>query len=249
VAECGIGSGIVADSTIAGERAEWGVKGRFLRSACPDYELLETLLWRRGHYWLLAEHLTRLERSATALGFRFSRDEFRAMLTDVVRDFSPGRWRVRLRLAMDGAVALDAEPIARTRGSVVCALAERAVDSANPWLRHKTTQRGIYESLAVPEVFDTLLFNERGEATEFTRGNLVIRLGGRLLTPALECGLLAGVFRAALLARGTVRESVITLADFKAADAIWFVNSLRGAVRVRFRAAVESAPSHRRKER
>jgi para-aminobenzoate synthetase / 4-amino-4-deoxychorismate lyase len=248
MAECGIGSGIVADSTIAGERAEWGMKERFLRRACPDYELLETLLWHhRGHgrYWLLAEHLARLERSAAALGFRWNQAEVRSALDGASRDFGAGRWRVRLRLAADGAVAIDVEPIARTRGPVFCALATRPVDSDNPWLRHKTTRRGIYESLAVPDAFDTLLFNERGEATEFTRGNLVVRLGGRLLTPALECGLLPGAYRAALLARGAVRQAVITIADLKTADFLWFVNSVRGAVRVRWDAAVESAPSHR----
>ena len=86
----------------------------------------------------------------------------------------------------------------------------------------------------MPDVFDTLLFNERGEATEFTRGNLVVKLGGRLLTPALACGLLPGAFRAALLARGTIEEAVLPLADVAAADRVWFVNSLRGALRVGF---------------
>lgn len=233
MAECGIGSGIVADSTSAGERAEWLVKERFLRRACPDYELLETLLWRRGRYWLLAEHLARLEYSAGALGFRFARDELRSALEGAARDFGASRWRVRLRLAMDGAVAIDAETIVRERGLVACALAATTVDSANPWLRHKTTRREIYAGLTQAGVFDTLLVNERGEATEFTRGNLVVRLDGRLLTPALDCGLLPGAFRAALLARGTVQEAVLTLADVAAADRLWFVNSLRGTLPVK----------------
>jgi para-aminobenzoate synthetase/4-amino-4-deoxychorismate lyase len=233
MAECGIGSGIVADSTSAGERAEWLAKERFLRRACPDYELLETLLWRRGRYWLLAEHLVRLERSAGVLGFRFDRSGIRSALEGAARDFGASRWRVRLRLAMDGAVAIDAETIVRERGLVACALAATPVDSANPWLRHKTTRREIYAGLTQAGVFDTLLFNERGEATEFTRGNLVVRLDGRLLTPALDCGLLPGAFRAALLARGTVKEAVLTLADVAAADRLWFVNSLRGTLPVK----------------
>lgn len=232
LAECGIGSGIVADSTVAGERAEWRVKERFLRRACPDYELLETLLWRRGRYWLLAEHMARLERSAGALGFRFDRSGIRSALDEAARGFGGGRRRLRLRLAMDGTVAIDAETIVRERGPVTCALAATPVVSANPWLRHKTTRREIYAGLTQAGVFDTLLFNERGEATEFTRGNLVVRLDGRLLTPALDCGLLPGAFRAALLARGTATEAVLTLADVAAADRLWFVNSLRGALPV-----------------
>jgi para-aminobenzoate synthetase / 4-amino-4-deoxychorismate lyase len=234
VAECGIGSGIVADSTIEGERDEWLVKQRFLRRACPDYDLFETLLWRRGRYWLLAEHLQRIARSANALGFRFDRNEVHAALDDAAHGFGTGRWRVRLRLAMDGTVAIDTEPMVRQRGPVTCALAARPVDSANPWLRHKTIRRDVYVRLAVPDAFDTLLYNERGEATEFTRGNLVVRLGGRLLTPPLACGLLPGAFRAALLARGAIEDAVLTLADIEAADRVWFVNSLRGAIPVAF---------------
>ncbi|MBU1237314.1 MAG: chorismate-binding protein [Gammaproteobacteria bacterium] len=245
LAECGIGSGIVADSSIAGEREEWRVKERFLRQACPDYELLETLLWRRGRFWLLAEHLARLERSAVALGFDFAREAILAKLEEAARGFDGGRWRMRLRLAMDGAVAIDAEPIIRKRGEVFCGLAKRPVDSANPWLRHKTTRRGIYDALAIPDLFDTLLFNERGEATEFTRGNLVVRRGGRLLTPALDCGLLPGAFRAALLARGSIREAAMSVAEVESADAIWFVNSVRGALPVRLASDLEFGPLQR----
>lgn len=233
-AECGIGSGIVADSTVEGERAEWLVKQRFLRRACPEYELFETLLWRRGRYWLLPEHLARLGSSAAALGFPFDRTAVLTALTGAARNFGNGRWRVRLRLAMDGGVVIDSEPVAPTCGPVTCTLAARPVASASPWLRHKTTRRDLYASLAAADVFDTLLFNERGEATEFTRGNLVVKIGGRLLTPALECGLLPGAFRAALLARGTIEEAVLPLSEVGAAERVWFVNSLRGALAVAF---------------
>ena len=245
LAECGIGSGIVADSTIEGERDEWLIKERFLCRACPEYELFETLLWRRGRYWLLDEHLRRIGNSAETLGFRFDPPALRAALDEAARGFSEGRWRVRLRVAMDGTVAVDAEPFVRQRGLVECALAARPVDSADPWLRHKTTRREIYAAFAQPEAFDTLLFNERNEATEFTRGNLVVSLGGRLLTPTLASGLLPGVFRSALLARGSIEEAVLTVADVAAADRLWFVNSLRGALPVRLDRKMPAIPTER----
>ena len=74
--------------------------------------------------------------------------------------------------------------------------------------------------------------------TEFTRGNLVVKIAGRLLTPALACGLLPGTLRAALLARGAVRESIITLAELESAEGLWFVNSVRGALPVKMVANV-----------
>jgi para-aminobenzoate synthetase/4-amino-4-deoxychorismate lyase len=228
-AVCGIGSGIVLDSTTEGEYAEWQAKQRFLRQACPTYELVETLLWRRGRYWLLARHLARLAASATAVGFVCDQAKVAAALDLAAKSLAGGPWRVRLTLAADGALAVQSERISPLRGATAVALARQPVDSANPWLRHKTTRRQAYESLALPDVFDTLLWNERGEATEFTRGNLIVKAGGRLLTPSTVCGLLPGTLRAALLARGAVREAVITLAELDTAEALWFVNSVRGA--------------------
>ena len=81
-------------------------------------------------------------------------------------------------------------------------------------------------------VFDTLLWNSRGELTEFTRGNVALKLGGRWLTPPLACGLLAGVGRAAALRDGLLQEAVLRVEDLQRADGLAFVNSLRGWVDV-----------------
>jgi para-aminobenzoate synthetase/4-amino-4-deoxychorismate lyase len=78
-----------------------------------------------------------------------------------------------------------------------------------------------------PDCDDVLLVNERGEVTESTRANLVLRLGGELLTPPLASGLLPGVFRERLLARGIVREQVLFPADVLRAEKVWLVNSVR----------------------
>jgi para-aminobenzoate synthetase/4-amino-4-deoxychorismate lyase len=77
-------------------------------------------------------------------------------------------------------------------------------------------------------VFDTLLWNERGELTEFTRGNLALRMAGRWLTPALKCGLLPGVERARLLRVGEIVEATLTRDDVARAEGVAFFNSLRG---------------------
>ncbi len=249
IAECGIGSGIVADSTAVGERDEWRVKQRFLREACPDYELFETLLLRHGRYRLRREHLARIAASARALGFVWDPDRAEAALDALAAARPAGHWRVRLRLTMDGAVSLDHEPFVRERGTQTVALAARPVDADDPRLRHKTSRRRIYDERAIPGAFDTLLWNERGEATEFTRGNLVARLDGRLVTPPASCGLLPGTFRAALLARGTIAEQAVTLEDLERAGALWFVNALRGAVRVRLDRTMRATPTTAEGER
>jgi len=77
-------------------------------------------------------------------------------------------------------------------------------------------------------VFDTLLWNERGELTEFTRGSVALRIEGRWLTPALRSGLLPGIARARLLREGAITEATLTCGDLARADGIAFFNSLRG---------------------
>jgi para-aminobenzoate synthetase/4-amino-4-deoxychorismate lyase len=84
-----------------------------------------------------------------------------------------------------------------------------------------------------PDAWEVLLWNERGELTEFTRGNVVLELDGRLVTPARECGLLGGVFRQALIDSGQVVEAIVPVGDLERATRVWFVNSLREWVTVR----------------
>lgn len=236
-AECGIGSGIVIDSTAAGESAEWQVKQVFLRRALPTYALIETLRLHRGRYWLRRGHLARLARSAAALGFSFERSRVDAALDAAAQAHADGQWRLRLRLAPDGAVGVEIFPLEATPTEAEAALAAVPVASGNPWLAYKTDRRGIYEISASTQagIFDTLLYNERGEATEFTRGNLMAEIDGRRLTPPTACGLLPGVLRQALLASRRVEEGVVSLDALARASRLWFVNSVRGIVPVRLR--------------
>ena len=63
--------------------------------------------------------------------------------------------------------------------------------------------------------------------TESTIANLVVRLGGKDYTPPVTCGLLAGVFRAELLAEGKITERVLHPADLARAESIFLINSVR----------------------
>ena len=231
-AECGVGSGIVADSGVVQEQNEWRAKRRFLDAACPQYALFETLLLREGRYWLLEQHMQRLERSARLLGFEFDRAEAIERLACEASRRASGCWRVRLTLDISGSLALTTSPRGELPATAQVAWAPGAIRSDNPWLGHKTTRRQLYDELAMADVFDTLLFNERREVTEFTRGNLVARFDRKLLTPALESGLLPGTFRAALIERGAVREARLSIDDVLNADRLWFINSVRGSIPV-----------------
>ena len=69
---------------------------------------------------------------------------------------------------------------------------------------------------------------ERGELTEFTIGNVVLELGGKLVTPPRDAGLLAGVLREEGLEAGLLQERTLYAEDLALATKIWRINSLRG---------------------
>lgn len=83
-----------------------------------------------------------------------------------------------------------------------------------------------------PDYDDVLLYNEKDELTEFTIGNLVIEMDGKLFTPPLACGLLAGTFRSHLLETNQVAERIIQVKDLEDCTKIFLVNSVRKWQRV-----------------
>jgi para-aminobenzoate synthetase/4-amino-4-deoxychorismate lyase len=56
----------------------------------------------------------------------------------------------------------------------------------------------------------------------------MIELDGRVVTPPVTCGLLAGTCRAEFLALGEATEAVVTLDDLRRATAIWVTHAVQG---------------------
>ena len=234
--EYGVGGGIIWDSDAVEEYDEAWSKAAVLAGP-TEFDLLETLRWEGEAYTLLDRHLDRLMASADYFGVAASREAVRAALLAHGRQRSEGAWRVRLRLTPDGDLRIESVPLLPLPPApLTVALAETPVARADKFLCHKTTHRTVYEAHRQrrPDCFDVLLWNEEGELTEFTIGNLMIEQGGHLWTPPRECGLLDGTFRAELLAAGRLRERVLRREDLAAASRVWLINSVRGCVPVTF---------------
>ncbi len=229
-AEYGTGGGIVWDSVPEREVEECRTKALLLTRPYQRFALFETLLWEpaRG-YFLLDRHLDRLGDSAAYFDFAWDREAAATRLIEAAMAFSGEPMRVRLELASDGRLGVAPALLVPTRVRWRAALALRSVDSSDPFLFHKTTRRAPYEDARRerPDADEMILRNERDELTEGTRTNLVARLGDRLVTPPLECGLLAGTFRAELLARGRIVEGVLRPPDLVRAGALYLINSVR----------------------
>ncbi|MED3661092.1 aminodeoxychorismate synthase component I [Ureibacillus terrenus] len=225
----GVGGGITWDSTAEDEFHEVLAKCAFLNREEKAFQLLESLLLDNGEYFLLEEHLNRLKKSATYFQYAVNTDEVEKKLKEFAKTNPSGQWKVRLLLDPDGTFSIEGQPIGKMQSPKKAVLAKRPIHSEHLFLYHKTTNRHIYEQFkpVSEEIFDVLLWNEKRELTEFINGNVVVEIDGKLWTPPVQSGLLAGTFRGHLLKTGRIQEKVLTLDDLKTCSKIWFINSVR----------------------
>ncbi|WP_088006914.1 aminodeoxychorismate synthase component I [Indiicoccus explosivorum] len=226
----GAGGGITWDSTAAGEHAELLAKARLLTERRPEFHLLESLRLDEGKYPFLDRHVSRLSRTAGYFRVPLDEETVRRQLASISRQHPSGVHKVRLLADRNGSIQAEAAPLGVTAGPVRCRLASGPVDAGSPFLYHKTTNRSMYEQHGEKDgngVFSVLLWNERGELTEFTTGNLIVETKDGCYTPPVCCGLLPGVYRQVLLDAGEIEERILRPADLENAERIWFINSVR----------------------
>ena len=251
-----VGSGVVIDSDPEAEWQECWDKLRFVTAFDPGFGLIETFaaVWP-AQADRIERHLARLARSAAYFGFACDLPAIRAALADAHRKLegevtptpqagcvawqsacaalAPAPWRTRLVLRQSGAFDLDVQPMPSPPAQPVrLLLAAETLDSADLFLRHKTTHRARYDAAwraaEAQGAFDQIFCNQRGELCEGGRSSLLLRLDGQWCTPALSSGLLPGVARQWLIEQGGLHERVLRPADLQRAGQIAVVNSLRG---------------------
>ncbi|OYX45294.1 MAG: hypothetical protein B7Z02_01630 [Rhodobacterales bacterium 32-67-9] len=197
--------------------------------------LIETFRRDEAGFHRLDAHLARARASAAALGFRWNRAAIDAALATVT---GPAPLRVRLTIGRAGDAEVTTAALAPNPPEWRLILAPERLAPDAPLLRHKTTERGLYDRTraALPEGIDEAIFlNTRGEAAEGTITNLFVDFGDGLLTPPLASGCLPGILRAELLASGRAREAIVTPADLPKAR-LFVGNALRGLIPARLTA-------------
>jgi branched-chain amino acid aminotransferase len=191
--------------------------------------VFETMLLRRGFPFARRRHLDRLERSLAGLGLpRPDRALLERACDEVVA--ASGRTEGRLRLTVTGGVG----PPGSGRGDGPCTVLatvsdqEPAAASASvvtvPWTRNensplaglKTTSYGenVVALARAKEAGATeaIFANTRRELCEGTGTNIAVVMDGRLVTPPLDSGCLAGVTRALAIEHCGIAEAMIPYA-------------------------------------
>jgi len=194
-----------------------------------EFSLLETMRLDAGTVVRLDRHLARMAGSARHFAYTYDERRIREAVAATAAAHPQGTWRVRLLVSRDGTPTIECAPYAADGRPWRVTFASTAIDSQDPFLANKTTNRVVYDAArrARPDVDDVILWNERGEVTEATIANIVVEIDGVRYTPPLACGLLGGIFRGELLDSGQLRERVLTRADVSGAPRVWLINSVR----------------------
>jgi para-aminobenzoate synthetase/4-amino-4-deoxychorismate lyase len=249
----GVGAGITIDSDPRAEYQECKIKAAFLSDLPSGVGLFETIrfnaqegIGRVAHY---REHLARLSHSAKVLGIPLNMNEACALLEQTALALDVNTvYRVRLDLGRLGELSISSAVLDDLPSSVQVFWAHQILEgvpdsfkmqSTNPLLLHKTTQRKVYDLAWQKAVslggFDALFMNERGELTEGGRTSIFVRPpnSDEWLTPPLSAGVLPGVMRAAILHDPSLkaREANLTIEDVISANEIMLSNALRGMIK------------------
>ncbi|MFC9385620.1 aminotransferase class IV [Streptomyces venezuelae] len=206
--------------------------------------VFETVKAERGGTFALTLHLERLTRSARGLGLPDpDLDEVRRACAAVL-DANPMELG-RLRITYTGGLS----PLGSERGdagtSLVVGLGEtgRRADSTAvvtvPWTRNergaltglKTTSYGenVVALARARErgATEALFANTVGQLCEGTGSNVFVVVGGRILTPPVSSGCLAGITRALVVRWTGAEETDLPLDVLESADEVFLTSTLR----------------------
>jgi para-aminobenzoate synthetase/4-amino-4-deoxychorismate lyase len=254
--EMGIGSGIVYESDIEKEWEECQLKAKFVKLINSPIQLIETFRYEAaGHCFLRLElHLQRLAISAKYLGFAFPVEKIREELDNLLIQFANDQAeqkkslsantyvesvdkKIRLLLFQSGGVQLTHSPVEAKKSSYKIICCNEPVRKNSILQRHKTTCRSFYDESyrkAVAQGFDEILFfNEENHCVEASRHNVIIKIGGRYITPPVSDGALPGVYRQSCFQDPSLSlsEASFGLTELTTAEEIFLCNSIRGMIR------------------
>ena len=205
-----------------------------LRDLAPDsLVIIETIGYTpKDSFARLGLHMDRMARTCARFGVKFDRGETLFAVGSAVGSVPA---RVRLTIDLAGIVGVTTAELTQTSGDWIVAISDVVLQSNDPWLGVKTSQRATYDQARadLPNGLDELIFlNENGRLCEGTITNLFVRRGDVFLTPPFSAGVLPGVLRQEMLENCTAVEADLTPADLDGAD-VYVGNSLRGLIKAR----------------
>lgn len=217
--------------------------------------VFESLRCYRREFFLLEEHLDRLFESAQSLGWRlpFSRQEILEKIQAECQTKELERAFVRVTIYRDWdqekyeiatTIIPEKEYSAQyyREGATLAIVPTRRNSpiAVSPQIKSNNTLGGIfaYEEGRIQGAFETLLLNEEGYVTEGTTCNFFVVRKGKVITPPVYLGILAGVTRDYVMKLAAeekieVAQTPLTRHDVYNADEAFLTNTSMGIMPVR----------------
>lgn len=216
--------------------------------------VFETAKIDRGRPFALSRHHARLERSAAGLGLPAVDLTLVAKGIDAVLEGEPIDFG-RLRYSVTGGIG----PLGSDRAAgeltyiVVVASQPRPPASGKvtvvPWTRNESSAVAGLKTTSYAEnvvalarakevgAMEAVFGNTRGELCECTGSNIFVVVGGEVLTPPEDSGLLAGITRELVLewaaeAGVPLRETALPLDVLRTADEVFITSSTKDVLPV-----------------
>jgi branched-chain amino acid aminotransferase len=207
--------------------------------------IFETAKVIDGTPFALTRHLARLRRSAAGLGLELNRsdDELRAGVAEVIAANEPGVGRLRMTVTggpgplgsargTDGPTVVLATGAAGTwppAADVVVVPWPRNERSAVAGLKTTSYAENVVALAHAKErgAGEAIFENLAGNLCEGTGSNVFVGIGGRLVTPPLSSGCLAGITRELVLEVVEADERDVTMDEFLAANEAFLTSSTR----------------------
>ena len=211
------------------------------------FETLRTAPGPGGDRWVpfaMGRHLRRLRRSLAGLGLELERsdDELRAAMVDVAANIE-GPGRVRLTVTGGpgplGSARADVPLTVIVAGSEIDGWPETGASVTVPWVRNERSAVAGLKTTSYAEnvvalarakehgASEALFANTAGQLCEGTGSNVFVVLDGRLSTPPLSSGCLAGVTRELVCELVEVHEDELPLSMLAEADEVFLTSSTR----------------------
>jgi len=210
--------------------------------------LIETMLWETGHIKLWEYHFKRLCISAETLNIDIKTLHAAFLLEEIRRTVAANKCAsscvIRLEVFRYGTESnntgflLECRMVPARPDMPVVGIARSVIKAADSISHIKSTSRLVYTK-AMNEASergwnDALLLNQYGRIAESTICNILWAEEGRLYTPPLSEGCIAGVFRQYLSERANKpEERILTPDSLAGASAIFLCNAIRGIFPVR----------------
>jgi len=204
----------------------------------------ETLKVVDGVPFALSRHLQRLQRSCEGLGLAGPGEaRVREAVEAVVAASGPGVGRLRITVTAGraplGSGRGDVSPTLSVLVGSPAAWPPTAAVVVCPWVRNERSAVAGLKTTSYAEnvvalawarergCSEALFANSRGDLCEGTGTNVFVVVGGRLATPQLDSGCLAGVTRELLLGLVEVDVRPLGVGELAAAEEVFLTSSTR----------------------